>query len=203
LRPGLAPQGTQVVETPIKEVEDQQPRALRRAASRVPGMLATLAASAAIGAAVISAYALTDFKIFAERSPPQEVASVPIPDPAISAMLKDVHLSQQQNAAVLQQNTAILQQNAAALERLALGSNAQQADLHKISDQLSSLVVRNEALQKAATPPPITTSAIPQPKPRSPLVRAQHKDSSRSSKPTGPVSIGGAPLRPSLTAGGG
>jgi hypothetical protein len=169
-------------------------------------MLATLAASAAIGAAVISAYALTDFKIFAERSPPQEVASVPIPDPAISAMLKDVHLSQQQNAAVLQQNTAILQQNAAALERLALGSNAQQADLHKISDQLSSLVVRNEALQKAATPPPmppITTSAIPQPKPRSPLVRAQHKDSSRSSKPTGPVSIGGAPLRPSLTAGGG
>jgi hypothetical protein len=157
-------------------------------------MLASFAALAAIGAASISAYALTDLKIFAERSALPEAASVPIPDPAISTVLNDVQLSQRQNAAVLQQN-------AAALERLAATSIAQQADLHRLSDQLSSLIVRTEAPQKAGAP--ITTSAIAPPRPRPPVAKTPHKQSSRLPTPAGPISVGGAPLRPALASGGG
>jgi hypothetical protein len=157
-------------------------------------MLASFAALAAIGAASISAYALTDLKIFAQRPALPEAASVPIPDPAISTMLNDVQLSQRQNAAVLQQN-------AAALERLAATSIAQQADLQKLSDQLSSLIVRTDAPQKAGAP--ITTSAIAPPRPRPAVAKTPHKQSSRLQRPAGPISVGGAPLRPALASGGG
>jgi hypothetical protein len=152
-------------------------------------VLVSLAGLSAIGAATISAYALTNFTIFAEQSALHEAASVPIPDPAVSTMLKDVQLLQQRNA-------ALLQQNAIALERLAAGSSTQQADLARISDQLSSLVARTDALQKAAAP--ITTSAIPIPQPRSraQVVRASRKEPSRLPKPAGPVSVGGFPLNP-------
>jgi hypothetical protein len=155
-------------------------------------MFACLAALAAVGAASISAYALTDFKIFAEQSPLRETVSVPIPDPSVSTLLSEVQALQQQNAAALQQNGA-------ALEQLTASSIAQRADLQRLSDQLSSLVVRADALQKAGTP--VTTSAIPQPRSRSQVVTTSHKDLSRKPKPAGPVSVGGAPLRPS--SGGG
>jgi hypothetical protein len=144
-----------------------------------------LAALAVIGALSISGYALTDLKIFAEQSPLHEAASAPIPDPAVSTMLKDVQLLRQQNAAGLQQN-------AAALERLVTNSIAQQAYLTRISEQLS-LLERTDALKKAETP--VTTSAIPQPKPGSHVVRPSRKEPSRSLKSAGPVSVGGAPLR--------
>jgi hypothetical protein len=173
------------------ENEAQQPT-LARASSRVPAILTSLAALAVIGALSISGYALTDSRIFAGKSPKREAASVLIPDPAVGTMLK-VQLMQQQNAAGLQQN-------AAALERLTASSNAQQADLTRISDQLSSLLERTVALKKAE--PPVTTSAIPQPKPRSPIVKPSRKEPSRLVKPAGPVSVGGAPLRPALAAGG-
>ena len=172
--------------------DTQQPKALERASSRVPAILASLAALAVIGALSISGYALTDLKIFADQSPLHEAASAPIPDPGVSAMLKDVQL-------LRQQNTAGLQQNAAALERLVTNSIAQQAHLTKISDQLSSLLETRDALKSAETP--VTTSAIPQPKPRSQVVRSSRKEPSRSLKPAGPVSVGGAPLRPAMSAG--
>jgi hypothetical protein len=175
----------------IPENEAQQP-ALVRASSRVPAILASLAALAVIGALSISGYALTDLKIFAEQSPLHEAASALIPDPVVSTMLKDVQLLRQQNAAGLQQN-------AAALERLVTNSIAQQAYLTRISDQLSSLLERTDALKKAETP--VTTSAIPQPKPRTLVVRPSRKEPSRSLKPAGPISVGGAPLRPAMAAG--
>jgi hypothetical protein len=178
-----------VAETP--ENEAQQP-ALERASSRVPAMLASLAALAVIGALSISGYALTDLRIFAEKSPKREAASVLIPDPAVSSMLTDAHLLQQQNGVALQQN-------AAALERLTARSIAQQVDLTRISDQLSSLLERTEALKKGEKP--VTTSTIPQPKSRSKIVRASRKDPPRSLKPAGRVSVGGAPLRPAIAAG--
>jgi hypothetical protein len=152
-----------------------------------------LAALAVTGALSISGYALMDLKIFAQQSPLHEAASALIPDPAVSTMLKDVQLLQQQNAAGLQQN-------AAALEQLTARSVAQQADLTRISHQLSSLFERTEALKKVEIP--LTTSAIPQPKPRSHIVRPSRKKPSRSLKPAGPISVGGAPLRPALAAGG-
>jgi hypothetical protein len=165
--------------------DTQQPKALERASSRVPAILASLAALAVIGALSISGYALTDLKIFAEQSPLHEAASAPIPDPAVSTMLKDVQSLRQQNAAGLQQN-------AAALERLVTNSIAQQAYLTRISEQLS-LLEKTDALKKAETP--VTTSAIPQPKPGSHVVRPSRKEPSRSLKSAGPVSVGGAPLR--------
>jgi uncharacterized protein HemX len=173
-----------VAETPDKET--QQPKALERAWSRVPAMLASLAALAVIGALSISGYALTDLKIFEERSPLHEAASVLIPDPAVSATLRDVQLLQQQNAAALHQNGAVL-------ERLVASSNAQQADLTRISDRLSWLAARVDALQNAATP--LTTSTISKPTARVPGVGPSRKKSSQMPKAFGPVSVGGAPLR--------
>ena len=68
--------------------------------------------------------ALPKLSTFAELFP-REKASAPIPDPAVSAALKDIQSAQQRNAvalqengAALQQNTAMLQQSAAALRSL-------------------------------------------------------------------------------------
>jgi hypothetical protein len=196
-----------VAETQDKVTQDKQPEALQRASSRVPAMIASLAVLAVIGAATayalphLTAYTLTDFKIFADQSPPHEVASAPIPDRAVNTALKDIQMSQRQNAAVLLQNAGVLEQNAAMLERLMMNSIAQQADLKRISDQLSSLVTRTDALQKAGAPvTPVTTSAIQKPNARSRVVRTSRKEPSRLPKPAGPVSVGGAPLNPVLAS---
>ena len=107
----------------------------------------SLSALAVISAA--TAYALSNFNRFAERSP-HETASAPTPEAAVNATLKDIQLSQQQNAAVL--------------VSLAQSSAAQQADLRRISRQLSSLAAQTEALQNAMSP--LTTSSIPHPNAR-------------------------------------
>jgi hypothetical protein len=153
----------------------------------------------------LSAIALSSFaELF-----PRETASAPIPDPAVSATLKDIQSAQLQNAAalqengaVLQQNTAMLQQGAATLDSLRQGSTTQQTNLKTISNQLSSLIARVDSLQNAATP--LTTSSIPQPNARARLVRTTRKKTSRlPNKPVGPVSVGGAPLNPAPARGSG
>ena len=115
-----------MAETPDKETqEDKQPEsAQQRASSRVPAIVVSLFALAIIGAA--TANFLPNFNRFAAQPhTPHKTASAPIPDPAVSATLKDIQLSQQQNAAVL--------------ESLTQSSATQQADLKRISRQLSSL----------------------------------------------------------------
>ncbi|HEY6621970.1 hypothetical protein [Bradyrhizobium sp.] len=107
-----------------------------------------------------------------------ETASVPIPDPVVSAALKDIQISQQQNAVVL----ASLTQNSA----------NQQADLRRISRQLSSLAAQTDALQNTVSP--LTTSSIPHSNFRARVVR--RKTVAALPKPFGPVSVGGAPLSP-------
>src|SRR4051794_35809503 len=166
--------------------------------------------------------ALPTFSSFAELFP-RETVSVPIPDPAVIATLKDMQFAQQQNAAALaengatlQQNTAMLQQNAAMLqqnaamlqqgaanlESLRQGFTAQQTNLKTISNQLSSLIARVDSLQNAVTP--LTTSSIPQPMARGRLVRTSRKTTSRlPSKPVGPVSVRGAPLNLAPATGSG
>jgi hypothetical protein len=155
-----------------KRTEINSSKAEQGSSSRVPAIIVSLSALAVIGAA--TAYTLQNFNRFAEQSP-HETVSVAIPDPVVSATLKDIQISQQQNAAVL----ASLTQSAA----------TQQTDLKRISRQLSSLAVQADALQSAVTP--LTTSSIPQPN-----ARASRKITSRLPKPVGPVSVGGAPLSP-------
>jgi hypothetical protein len=118
---------------------------------------------------------------------PHQTASAPTPEAVVSATLKDIQLSQQQNAAVL--------------VSLAQSSAAQQADLRRISRQLSSLSAQTEALQNAMSP--LTTSSIPHSNARARFVRASRKIIPLLPKPVGPVSVGGAPLSPAPPPGTG
>lgn len=190
-------------ETPNKETQlDKQPPAPSGRSRRVSAIVVSLVL-VLIGA--VAAYALPNFNSFTELFP-HEAASAPIPDPTVSATLKDIQSFQQQNAAalqengaVLQQNVAMLQQGAANLESLRQGFSAQQTDLKRISNQLSSLLARVDSLQNAVTP--LTTSSIPQPNARTRVARTSRKKTSRLPKPVGPVSVRGAPLSPAPAPG--
>jgi uncharacterized coiled-coil protein SlyX len=204
-----------VAETPGKETQgDKQPEAAQQgASSRVPAMLVSLSALAIIGAATANSlpnfnllsmlnldrFSLPDFSLpnfnrfslpnfdrFAAQ-PPHETASAPIPDPAVSAILKEIQLSQQQNAAVL--------------VSLSQSSATQQADLKRISRQLSLVTVQLNSVQNAMTP--LTTSSIPHPSIRARVVGTSRKIIPPLPKPVGPVSIGGAPLSPTPDSGAG
>jgi inosine-uridine nucleoside N-ribohydrolase len=193
-----------VAETPDKETQgDKQPEAAQQgASSRVPAIVVSLSALAVIGAATANSlpnfnsfslpnfdhFSLPNFNRFAAQPhPPHKTASAPIPDPAVSATLKDIQLSQQQNAAVL----VSLTQSFA----------TQQADLERISRQLSSLAAQADALQSAVTP--LTTSSISHSNTRARVVRTSRKIVSPRPKPFGPVSVGGAPLSPAPVPGSG
>ena len=210
--------GTKVAEAPDREAQgDKQPKAGRQGASgRVPVLLVSLAALAIIGAATanslpsfnrfslpdFSHFSLPDFdhvslpnfdrfswpnfKRFAEQSP-RETASAPIPDPVVHTALRDIQLSQQQNAAVL--------------VSLTQSSATQQADLKRMSRQLSSLAAQAETLQSAMTPLTTSSISIPRPNPRARLVRTSRKTIPPVRKPVGPVSVGGAPLSPAPGSG--
>jgi hypothetical protein len=197
-----------VAETPDKEAQgDKQPETARQGAlGRVPAIVVSLSALAVIGAAIANSlpnfnrlplpnfslpdfnqfslpdfdrFSLPNFNRFAAQSP-HETASVPIPDPPVSATLKDIQLSQQQGAAVL----VSLTQSAA----------TSQADLKRISRQLSTLAAQVDALQSLAAP--LTTSSIPHQNFRARVVRTPRKIAPPLPKPFGPVSVGGAPLSP-------
>jgi hypothetical protein len=201
-----------VAETPDKETQgDKQPEAAQQgASSRVPAIVVSLSALAVIGAATANSlpnfnsfslpnfdhfslpnfnhFSLPNFNRFAAQpQTPHKTASAPIPDPAVSATLKDIQLSQQQNAAVL----VSLSQSFA----------TQQADLKGISRQLSSLAAQADALQSAVTP--LTTSSISHSNTRARVVRTSRKIVSPLPKPFGPVSVGGAPLSPAPVPGSG
>jgi inosine-uridine nucleoside N-ribohydrolase len=193
-----------VAETPDKETQgDKHPEAAQQgASSRVPAIVVSLSALAVIGAATANSlpnfnsfslpnfdhFSLPNFNRFAAQPhTPHQTASAPIPDPAVSATLKDIQLSQQQNAAVL----VSLTQSFA----------TQQADLREISRQLSSLAAQADALQSAVTP--LTTSSISHSNTRARVVRTSRKIVSPLPKPFGPVSVGGAPLSPAPVPGSG
>ena len=193
-----------MAETPDKEAQgDKHPEAAQQgASSRVPAIVVSLSALAVIGAATANSlpnfnsfslpnfdhFSLPNFNRFAAQPhTPHKTASAPIPDPAVSATLKDIQLSQQQNAAVL----VSLTQSFA----------TQQADLKGISRQLSSLAAQADALQSAVTP--LTTSSISHSNTRARVVRTSRKIVSPLPKPFGPVSVGGAPLGPAPVPGSG
>lgn len=202
-----------MAETPEMQ-GDKQPEAVQQAASsRVPAIVVSLSALAVIGVATANAlpnfnglslpifnrlslpnfdgFSLPNFSRFSlpnfdrfTAQPPHETASAPIPapipDPVVNAALKNIQLSQQQNAAVL--------------KSLTQSSATQQADLKRISNQLSSLAAQADALQDAVTP--LTTSSIPHPNTRARVVGTSRKVVPSLPPPVGPVSVGGAPLSP-------
>jgi hypothetical protein len=135
-------------------------------------------------------FSLPNFNRFAAQ-PPQKTVSAPaapIPDPIVRAALKDLQLSQQQNAAVL--------------VSLTQSSATQQADLKRISRQLALITAQVDSLQNAVTPLttssiPHSSSSIPHSNPRARILRTSRKITPPPlPKPVGPVSVGGAPLSP-------
>jgi hypothetical protein len=130
----------------------------------------------------------------AKAPPPREKASVRLPDPVVSAALREIELTQRD----IQSSE---QQNATVLASLTQSSANQQGDLKRISRQLSALSTQVDALQGAIAP--LTTSSIPRPKPRARVALTQRKMTPPPvmgppplPKPVGPVSVGGAPLGP-------
>ena len=87
-------------ETPNKETQlDKQPAALNRRSTRMPAIVVSVSALVVIGAAAI--YALSNFNIalpsFSSLAElfSRAAASAPIPDPTVTAALKDIQSSQQ------------------------------------------------------------------------------------------------------------
>jgi hypothetical protein len=206
-----------VAETPDNKTEAEKlPEAIQQvASSRVTVTLVSLAALVIVGAATanfmpnldsvflsnLNRISLPKFDHFslpnfhrvaspksdrvATPSPPKPPA--PIPDPVVLAALRDIQLSQQQNAA--------------SLVSLTQDSATQQADLKRISRQLYSLAARVEGLHGAVSP--LTTSSIPHSNPRARIIRTQRRAPPPLPKPVGPVSVGGAPLIPAPGGGSG
>lgn len=207
---------------------------------RVPVVAVSLAALAVIGAAAASVpnfgrFALpvfkelfspggdrsasSDFSRFSPPKPNRVAAPLPVlvPDPVVRAGLRDIQSSAQQNADALQKN-------ADALAQLTQVSTTQQADLKRITRQLSLLTAQVNSLQNPAGQQPLTTSSIggplttsgiPRPNPRTRVVHASRRVAPpviapppvipatlpALPKPAGPVSVGGAPLSPAPTPG--
>ena len=218
-----------MTEAPDRETQgDKQPEAASQvASSRAPVIAVSLAALAVLGAATanslpnfggfplpdfnqfslpsVDRFSLPDFSRFSPPNfnrvaapPPPNPAPVLVPDPVVRAGLRDIQSSQQQNADVL--------------ESLTQSSATQQADLKRITRQLSLLTAQVSSLQNSVTPPlttssipPSTTSSIPRPNPRTRVVQASRKVLPPVlpplPKPAGPVSVGGAPLSPAPAPG--
>jgi hypothetical protein len=143
---------------------------------------------------------LPDFDRFL-APPPRETASVRIPDPFISAALRDIQLSHRDLQSSQKDIQSSQQQNAAVLVSLTQSAANQQGDLKRISRQLSALSSQVDALQGAVSP--LTTSSIPRPNARVRLVVRSRKITPALPKPFGPVSVGGAPLSPAPASGSG
>ncbi|MGQ0682196.1 hypothetical protein [Bradyrhizobium sp.] len=220
-----------MVDTPDKELQgDKPPEAVPQASpGRVTATVVTLAALAVVGAATanflpsLDRFSLPSFDLPSlpaldrvtfpdfdrlalpkfdlswpdfSRSPPPApsrvaaqlpppAVSVPIPDPVVRAMLLDIQSSQQQHTD--------------ALATLTQSSDSQQADMRRISRQLHALTTQVNALQGAVGP--LTTSSIPPANARVRYVRKSKKPVAAIPKPVGPVSVGGAPLAPTSSAG--
>jgi uncharacterized coiled-coil protein SlyX len=205
---------------------DKQPEtAPQVASSRVLVIAVSLAALAVIGAATanslpsfggfslpdfsqlslpsVDRFSLPDFSRFSSPNfnrvaapPPPNPAPVLVPDPVVRAGLRDIQSSQQQNADVL--------------VSLTQSSATQQADLKRITRQLSLLTAQVNSLQNPVTPPlttssipPLTTSSTPHSNPRARVVGVSRKGILPPPKPAGPVSVGGAPLSPAPAPGSG
>lgn len=163
-----------------KELDDEARAAgkvvLQRSSGRSLAVLVSLAALAMIAAAGV--YLWFNFDRLAEASSAPEPPRATVIDD--SAALRDIQAQQQQTAG--------------ALDALKQSLAAEQADVNRISDQLSTLASRVEALQNPP-PPPAPVAVVP-PEPPPARVASRKPAPSSLSRPVGPVSVGGAPLGP-------
>ena len=202
------------------QIESAEPRPSRRKSILALSVFALgLNATAAVYTLSPSEFALPNVNALAELPPqirstladllpqarsvlaellPSEKASVPTPDPVVVA-LKDVQSAQQQHAALLQENSSALQRSTARLEHdstvllsLRQSLTDEQSDIKKISNQLSTLMAKVDSLQNAIAPE--VTSSISKGRAHNRQSAMTYKRWVRSSKPEGPVSVGGAPL---------
>jgi hypothetical protein len=107
--------------------------------------------------------------------------------PAVAAAdkpvtLKDVQAVQQQIAGPLQSNAQLLA--------------AQQAEIKRLSDQVSALAAKVEALER---PPASAQASLPASAPPSPAPVGPRKKPAAAKPPSG-ISVGGAPLPPGQQA---
>jgi hypothetical protein len=85
---------------------------------------------------------------------------------------------------------AFRRQMAESLQSMTEGMDTQKADLKKLSDQVSALAAKIDALQSA----PQSTASVSGGNARPPVAAARKKPP--APKTTGPISVGGAPLPP-------
>jgi hypothetical protein len=85
---------------------------------------------------------------------------------------------------------AFSRQMAESLQSMTEGMDTQKADLKKLSDQVSALAAKIDALQSA----PQSTATLSGGNARPPVAAARKKPP--APKTTGPISVGGAPLPP-------
>jgi hypothetical protein len=144
---------------------------------------------------------------------PQQKESAPVVDPVVAA-LKDIQSAQQLHVASLQENssslqraTALIQQDSTTLaslrqtitdervdvKKVSAQITDEHADVKKMSAQISTLIAKVDLLQTSVAPE--ITSSIPKGRARNRLSTVMRKKMARqSSKPAGPISVGGAPL---------
>jgi hypothetical protein len=168
-----------------------------------------LNAAAAVYTMSPSDFALPDVSTLAELLPHQKVFET-APDPVVAA-LKEVQSVQQQHLALLQETNSSLQQNTGLVlqdsttllslrqtitdersdvKKISSQIADEHVDVKKMSAQISTLIAKIDTLQNAVAPE--FTSSIPAGHGRSRLYVG--KRLARQAKPSGPVSVGGAPL---------
>jgi hypothetical protein len=137
--------------------------------------------------------------------PPPKPASLPLPDPIVNAALRDIQTSQRDLQSTQQQSATTL----AALKE---SSTSQQTELKRISRQLNALSSQVDALH--ASMGTLTTSSIAPARPTNPRARVTRNGKRvhvpapppvpepPTTKPVGPVSVGGAPLNPAPVRSG-
>ncbi len=159
-----------MTEAADKEAQgDKQPDAAPQpASSRAPVIAASLAVLVVIGAAGanflpgfggFSRVSLPDFRRY---SPPKfdHVAALPLPNPAPVQVAAPVLVPDAVVRAGLRDIQSSQQQNADALVSLTQSAATQQADLKRITRQLTLLTAQVNSLQNPAAAQPLTTSSI-------------------------------------------
>ena len=155
---------------------DHQVRQALQRRRRSPRVLISVGVLAVIAAAFAYLW-LNHDALFHAASFDEHPAAAPVVDSAEETVtLKDFQSFQRETADTLQ----------SAAQDIA----AQKAELKTLSDQVSALSVKIDALPRA------TTAAPAQPVPARPPVIAATRKKQPAPKPTGPISVGGAPLPP-------
>jgi uncharacterized coiled-coil protein SlyX len=168
-----------VADQPAQEtLSTQHPVLLQRRRFGASGALVVVAALAVIAAS--AGYLWLNYDRFIEAA---SARAVPAPEPANveeMATLKDFQSFQQQTSESMRSTNQDIA--------------AQQADLRKLSDQVSALTARIDVLQSAAEPAPAQPATLAEPviPPRPAAIVPRKKP--RIPNPAGPISVGGTPL---------